>query len=93
MKIKIPRFWRFFKWGYSSSISVTISLGNYNMLRVSQTAPNFNIAKQLLIESIEQNLNRGIYDSVIQSFMAEMFGVALIQDEEETKHMLKSKEG
>ena len=47
-------FWRFFKRGYSSTISITVNLGNFNMVKISQTAPNYQNALGLLIDSCKE---------------------------------------
>jgi hypothetical protein len=71
-EIMFPFFHRF-KNRYSVSISVTISLGEYNMLKVSQYAPTFEMAKNLLITNLK-TFRHGDYGIKIDSFINNLFG-------------------
>lgn len=68
-------FFRRFKNRYSASISVTISLGDYNMVKVSQYAPNYQSAKDLLITNLQTlGIEGDSYSLIIKQFVYRLFG-------------------
>lgn len=77
------KFWRFFKRGYSSTISVTINLGDFSMLKISQTAPRYENTLNLLIESLRDigidklTGNEGEVREKVKKYAHEVFGVMI----------------
>ena len=79
-------FWRFFKRGYSSTVGITVNLGNFNMLKISQTAPNYQNALGLLIDSCKElgidaiTKEKTSCRDEIEKYIHEVFGL-VISDE------------
>jgi hypothetical protein len=68
-------FFQRFRWKYSSSITITISLENYESIKISQFAPDFHSARDILISNLKTiGLKDSETKSKVDNMLYRLFG-------------------